>query len=313
MRKIDWELNDGFPLDQGSMKFMQDGLLDVMMAYINYWQHSINSSFFIISGMEHNATTNQISAGWCFMGGNVLEYTGGAYPGNGCVVRPVITETEVEYEDGVDRPALKKYTATVMLGGTGAGFLYQLAPRVPKIQALTWANILNKPTGLVIDPNYVHTDNNFTNTLLAKLNGIQAGAEQNVQSDWNETNPNSDAFIRNKPNWFRPVVEGVVEVVFAPANNTAVATQTTGQILSANATNLSDYHTVVTVTFPETQNFMIHMNQFSFGQTSWDANVTSQLVWDSVTNNSFQFIVKKDEFGLGGLFKLKFEIKLLAL
>jgi hypothetical protein len=32
-----------------------------------------------------------------------------------------------------------------------------------------------------------------------KLDGIQAEAEVNVQADWNETDPKSDAFIANKP------------------------------------------------------------------------------------------------------------------
>lgn len=32
-----------------------------------------------------------------------------------------------------------------------------------------------------------------------KLDGIEAGAEANVQSDWNETNDASDAYIKNKP------------------------------------------------------------------------------------------------------------------
>lgn len=35
------------------------------------------------------------------------------------------------------------------------------------------------PAGIVIDGNYVHTDNNFTNALLTKLNGIEAGAQVN--------------------------------------------------------------------------------------------------------------------------------------
>lgn len=33
----------------------------------------------------------------------------------------------------------------------------------------------------------------------AKLDGIAAGAEVNVQADWNVTDPNSDAFVKNKP------------------------------------------------------------------------------------------------------------------
>ena len=41
--------------------------------------------------------------------------------------------------------------------------------------------------------------NDFTNALKTKLDGIAAGAEVNVQADWNEIDENSDAFIKNKP------------------------------------------------------------------------------------------------------------------
>ena len=41
------------------------------------------------------------------------------------------------------------------------------------------------------------TQKNFTTTLKTKLDGIAAGAEVNVQSDWNAAN--GDAFIQNKP------------------------------------------------------------------------------------------------------------------
>ena len=41
--------------------------------------------------------------------------------------------------------------------------------------------------------------NDFTNTLKSKLDGIAAGAQVNVQSDWNVTDTTSDAFIKNKP------------------------------------------------------------------------------------------------------------------
>lgn len=47
-----------------------------------------------------------------------------------------------------------------------------------------------------------HTENgdiHFSATERIKLSGIASGAEVNVQSDWNETNTGSDAFIKNKP------------------------------------------------------------------------------------------------------------------
>ena len=47
------------------------------------------------------------------------------------------------------------------------------------------------------DANYVHTDNNYTTAEKNKLAGIAAGAEVNVNADWNAVN--GDAAILNKP------------------------------------------------------------------------------------------------------------------
>lgn len=55
------------------------------------------------------------------------------------------------------------------------------------------------PDNVVTDANYTHTDNNYTTTEKNKLAGIASGAEVNVQANWNETNTNSDAYIKNKP------------------------------------------------------------------------------------------------------------------
>lgn len=41
--------------------------------------------------------------------------------------------------------------------------------------------------------------NDFTNSDVTKLNGIEAGAEVNVQADWNQTDPDADDYIKNKP------------------------------------------------------------------------------------------------------------------
>ncbi len=51
--------------------------------------------------------------------------------------------------------------------------------------------------GTVIDASYVHTDNNYTTTEKNKLAGIAAGAEVNVNADWNAIS--GDAQILNKP------------------------------------------------------------------------------------------------------------------
>ncbi len=44
----------------------------------------------------------------------------------------------------------------------------------------------------------------YTTAEKTKLGGIAAGAEANVQSDWNETNTEADGFIKNKPTALPP-------------------------------------------------------------------------------------------------------------
>ena len=60
------------------------------------------------------------------------------------------------------------------------------------------SEILNKPTGLVDDPNYNHTDNNYTDADKSKLGGIEAGAQVNVQADWNAESGSSSEIL-HKP------------------------------------------------------------------------------------------------------------------
>jgi hypothetical protein len=61
-------------------------------------------------------------------------------------------------------------------------------------------------TGAVVDDKiqkYVegalNKEGNLSQEQIDKLAGIPADAEKNVQSDWNQTNSNDDAYIKNKP------------------------------------------------------------------------------------------------------------------
>jgi len=68
--------------------------------------------------------------------------------------------------------------------------------------------------------------NPFTDADEAKLDGIAAGAEVNVQADWNQSSSSADSFIRNKPS--------------IPASNRLIPSGgTTGQVLKK--TSNSDY------------------------------------------------------------------------
>lgn len=64
----------------------------------------------------------------------------------------------------------------------------------------------------------------------AKLAGIEAGAEKNVQADWNESNALSDAFINNKPTL------GTASSYDVPATGNA----STSQVVKGDDTRLTD-------------------------------------------------------------------------
>ena len=56
---------------------------------------------------------------------------------------------------------------------------------------------LTNDSDYAVDANYVHTDNNYTNEEKEKLANVAAGAQVNVNADWNATS--GDAQILNKP------------------------------------------------------------------------------------------------------------------
>ena len=84
------------------------------------------------------------------------------------------------------------------------------------------SEILNKPTDLVQDASYVHTDNNFTTAEKNKLAGIEAGAEVNVKPDWNAAS-GSDAEILNKPDLSVYATKSEVTSGLAGKQNTLTA------------------------------------------------------------------------------------------
>jgi len=73
----------------------------------------------------------------------------------------------------------------------------------------------------VIDASYVHTDTNYTSAEASKLAGIAAGAEVNVNADWNAGS--GDAQILNKPTI--PTVSDVAYDATTWDNNTDAPTK----------------------------------------------------------------------------------------
>ena len=90
-----------------------------------------------------------------------------------------------DYDDLTDKPDLSVFARSADLATVATTGSY--------------GDLLNIPANIVQDASYVHTDNNFTTTLKDKLDGIENGAEANVQADWNQSNSAADDYIKNKP------------------------------------------------------------------------------------------------------------------
>ena len=101
--------------------------------------------------------------------------------------------------DGTDITVYTLPTASdSSLGGIKVGSKLSIAnDGTLSADAQAWTDITGKPSNIVTDASYVHTDNNFTTTLKDKLDGIASGAEVNVNADWNAST--GDAQILNKP------------------------------------------------------------------------------------------------------------------
>lgn len=104
--------------------------------------------------------------------------------------------------DTSDIPTVNDGTLTIQQNGTTIDtFTANSATnKTVNVTVPTATSELNNDSDFVSDASYVHTDNNFTSALLTKLNGIESGAEVNVQSDWNEADNTADDYIKNKPN-----------------------------------------------------------------------------------------------------------------
>ena len=119
--------------------------------------------------------------------------------------------------------------------------------------------IQNKPTDLTIIGNYSVTGLNdvtsagsgeiITVAERSKLTAINVNAEQNVQSDWNVTDTNSDAFILNKPSIVAGsttiTINGTVnEIEVGPTNTLDLSTNRTWQIGLPNDVTIGNDLTV---------------------------------------------------------------------
>jgi hypothetical protein len=183
----------GFPGTNKTLRFIQDAFKEPLGALA---QLAGNKT--IITGVVN--TAGVISNGFISYNGEIIPFQGGNYAATVTIIEAfenVNYNTDANDDTVLD--SLPAYRTIYAMCGTGGIDIFNFSELAP-LKTIKELSQFGLPAGIVIDPNYVHTDVNFTLGLLNKLNGIEAGAEVNVQSDWAVFNAASDAFIKNKPN-----------------------------------------------------------------------------------------------------------------
>ena len=112
-----------------------------------------------------------------------------------------------EFAQLTDTPA--SITANQLVSGNADGTALQFIPvPTPQAATTTFASLTDTPASITADQ-FVRGNtggdalefeagNLLTDDRQSKIDGIAEGAEVNVQSNWDETNTGSDAFIQNK-------------------------------------------------------------------------------------------------------------------
>lgn len=245
MKTINFDYTGGFPLDQTVLKRMQTAYLESMQAFVKHIGCG-DIGKYIIHGCD--VLSDTITPGMMYIDGDLCPFPG-SLGSLSTKIKKVTTTTTAAFENGSNPPVYVETTAVVDPSGTMLSDYIRF-------------NYVN-------DANYVHTDNNFTAALLAKLNGIAPGAEVNVQTNWDETNPLSDAYLVGRPagNLLTYLWKG---------------TYSHGDLLSGIQ--------LITISFPSvgTSNYTVLAQVTGLGVWQRDAKVNCVVRGDTKTPTSFQ-------------------------
>jgi hypothetical protein len=175
MNTIDFTKNGGYRFKQFTLRKMQEAYFLLLKAFVAFCNVPEEGNF-IIAGMK--VVGNNITGGYAYIDGELCQFQQTAGTDATKIKKNVVIQS-LGFRNGNNENVFRFVTAVVAEDGTPLSEFIRVSP--------------------VFDANYVHTDNNYTTVEKQKLAGIETGAEVNVQADWNVINPQSDAFIRNKP------------------------------------------------------------------------------------------------------------------
>ena len=245
MKTINFDYTGGFPLEQPVLKRMQSATLLVLEAVVKQLGCADTGNY-ILSGCSISGAN--ITPGIMYIDGELCPFAGAVGDATTKIKKQTNTLT-APFENGTNPPVFIETIAVVDATGTA-------------LSAFTRFHYVQ-------DANYVHTDNNFTAALLAKLNGIEAGAEVNVQADWDVLNPLSDAYIKNKPNFLKVLHRNFADLGDVSDNDYTISFPDLGTVnysvyvsFESAASNAGQSATYYYIVHSKTQtSFKVRMNE----------------------------------------------------
>lgn len=249
----------GFPGTNQTWRFIQDAWREPLKALALFAGDKV-----IVSGGELVGVT--VNDGFIAYQGVIYPLVGGTLPTNGSVT--LIKETQdVVYDVDLDldgqQDTLPAYENCYFQIGTGGTVTFPFSD-LTRLKTAKELSLFSLPNGVVVDPNYIA----LTQAMIDQWNGFVS----NVQADWSVANSTSPAFIRNKPNFIKPLRIGTAILGDFP-----------------NATDEKR-----TISFPNvgTANYMVVGSLVSRGG-NW--NFSNDVIWSIgvKTSSSFELLARE--------------------
>lgn len=163
MKYTNFDYNGGFPFDQSTLKRLQDAVFEHIRTYARQLGCQDVGNY-VLFGCEISGAN--ITPGAMFIDGEVCPFAGAV----GTLATKIMKQTttaNAPFENGTNPPVFIETIAVVNAAGTALSEFQRFL--------------------------------NFLQADKTKLDGIEAGAEKNVQTDWDIVNTLSDGYLKNRP------------------------------------------------------------------------------------------------------------------
>jgi hypothetical protein len=260
MNSINFGLLNGLPMNQLVLGRMQTA------AAIFNALGALAGNQSIISGC--NVVGGSVTDGVVFVNGEVFEFRGGGVQASVIIVEE---NTNLVFKDNNSYPVVKTRYVTF---GVGTG-------------SMTWADFKRGfPTKDIAAGLLGKADQTAFDALAdafvavaTKVGGIAAGAEVNVQTDWNQNNNGADDFLKNRPTVVSILGRGVFAV---------------GDVVTTDAIRTINFPTV------NTNNYMVIGTMVSLGSNYDNDNDVIWMIREK-TNTSFKLTLREVAPGVQNL------------